>query len=101
MKRKPLKAPLAIGEVLENVLQRKGIAKKMAQYTVFEEWRNIVGETIARCAVPQKVQGSTLVVRAKNAAWANELAFMKPQILKKIRESSPDSLIEDIRFISR
>ncbi len=101
MKRKSMKEPLAIAGILEHVLQRKGIAKKMAQYNIFEEWKEIVGDTIAKCATPHKMQGNTLVVCAKNASWANELAFMKPQILKKIREKSPDSLIEDIRFISR
>ena len=96
-----MKEPLAIAGILEKFLQGKGITKKMAQYNVFEEWKEIVGDTISKCATPQKMQGNTLVVCAKNAAWANELAFMKLQILKKIREKSPDSQIADIRFISR
>ena len=44
------------------------------------------------------MQGNVLIVAAKNAAWAQELSFMKPMILKKIHEMMGGCEIEDIRF---
>jgi predicted nucleic acid-binding Zn ribbon protein len=98
MKRKKLKSPVAIAEVLEKVLKKQGIAKKIYQYGVFDAWVEIVGETIGKRSRPVKMQGDTLVVAAKNSVWANELSMMKPEILKKIREYYPDAVINDIRF---
>lgn len=93
-----MKSPAKASEILEGFLNQRGIKKKLVQYNVFEIWSDVVGPTIASRTEPRKMQGDTLVVGVKNAAWANELSFMKPLILKKIKERLPDAVITDIRF---
>ena len=93
-----MRQPEAISEILGNLLKRRGLARKMAQYEVFEIWEDVVGSTIAKQTTPQKMQGDILVVAVKSAAWAQELTFIKPLILKRIREKTPDAKIADIRF---
>jgi predicted nucleic acid-binding Zn ribbon protein len=98
MRRKKMKEAAQISEILMNVLKKGGLAKKVVQYSIFEIWEELVGETIAKRTTPKKMQGNTLVVAAKSAAWAQELSFMKPMILKKIRERFPDAFVTDIKF---
>ena len=98
MKRRPLKNPVSISEILGSVLKYRGLGKKIAQYSIFESWAQIVGPTISKQTTPKKMQGNVLIVAAKNAAWAQELSFMKPMILKKIHEMMGGCEIEDIRF---
>ncbi|MBI2092030.1 MAG: DUF721 domain-containing protein [Deltaproteobacteria bacterium] len=98
MRRKKMKEAARINDILASVLKNGGLAKKIVQYSIFEIWGELVGETIAKRAKPKKMQGNTLVVAAKSAAWAQELSFMKPMILKKIRERFPDAFVTDIKF---
>jgi predicted nucleic acid-binding Zn ribbon protein len=98
MKRKKMQHAEAVSTILSQVLKDKGIAKKIVQYSIFEVWEEIVGTTIAKHTEPLRVVGDTLVVKTKNPAWANELTFMKPEILKKIHKHIPDGSIKEIRF---
>lgn len=95
-----MRSPEAITGILDGILKQKGLTKKIQQYSVFEVWQEIVGPTLAKETTPRKMQGQTLVVQARNAAWAQELSFMKPMILKKIKEFVPDAEICDIRFVA-
>jgi len=95
-----MKSPEAISGILAGVLKHKGLLKKIHQYSVFEVWQKIVGPTIAKQATPKKMQGQTLVVQTKSASWASELSFMKPAILKRIKENVPDAEITDLRFVT-
>jgi len=98
MKRPRLKNPLPVANILDRMFKNKGFGKKLVQYSVFEIWSDVVGSTIAAKTTPRKMQGDTLVVTTTSAAWANELSFMKPVILKKIQEKIPEIEIKDIRF---
>ena len=99
-KREKMPRPEAISEILAGVLKGRGFDKKIKQYSVFNIWEDLVGPTISKQTEPQKVQGETLVVLAKNASWVQELSFMKGMMLKKIQEKIPNSGIVDIKFIS-
>lgn len=99
MRRPPLKRPLAIAEILESILKRRGLGKKLKQYSLFEIWNELVGPLLAKQTRPKRMQGNTLIVTAKSASWVQELFFMKPFIIKKIEENIPGAGITDIRFI--
>lgn len=57
-----------------------------------------MGEVIGRSTEISRIENGTLYVRTKNSVWRNELIFMKPAILKKIRENYPESGVDDIFF---
>jgi len=95
-----MKSPEAISGILQGVLKHKGFLKKIHQYSVFEVWQNIVGPTIAKQALPKRMQGKTLIVQAKSSSWASELSFMKPAILRRIREKVPEAEITDLKFVT-
>jgi predicted nucleic acid-binding Zn ribbon protein len=81
------------------MLKRKGLGSKLAQYALFEDWEQIVGVSLAEKTHPVKMQGNCLVIGTEHPAWIQELQFMKPKLLEKIRENFPKTTISDLRFI--
>lgn len=93
------RSPKTIQFVLERVLKRRGLDKKVAQYRFVEHWEEIVGEEIAKRAKPDRIQGSCLIVRVQSSVWAQELGFLKQVFLSRLKRylDSP-GMINDIRF---
>jgi len=87
-----------LGEILKKTLQAAGIAERLEKQSAITAWPEIVGQALAENAIPIKIDKDTLIVRAKSAAWRNELIFFKPQILAKIAERIGKDKIKDIVF---
>ena len=90
--------PTPLAQVLEKMLEKKGLGGKLAQYALFEEWEKIVGASLAAKTEPLKIQGHQLVIGVEHSTWIQELQFMKPKLLEKIREMFPETTIKDLRF---
>ena len=85
--------------VLERSFAHLRLDKKTERYIDFAKWADIVGETIANNASPDRFLGEqTLVVKVRNASWGQELSMQKQELLAKLREGFPNSVISDIRF---
>lgn len=85
-----------IGDVLTKVRSRK--LGKMKQYDLWLHWEEIVGPAVAKHAQPECWRNKTLVVKATNHAWIQELQFLRVEIMDKIRTLLPQTNIKDIRF---
>ncbi|MCC6955038.1 MAG: DUF721 domain-containing protein [Deltaproteobacteria bacterium] len=97
--------PKQIGDILDSALQHglrhTGIGARRNDFDVFRNWKAIVGEEVAGVTEPEKLQRrTTLVVRVFDSAWLQELALQKEALLEKIRVASPDSTINELRFLS-
>lgn len=89
------------GDILEKTLGLKRLSGKLARYQAFPEWPNIVGEEIANISLPEKItRGRVLVVRVVDAAWAQELALKKQELLNLLFAAKTGTLIQDITFIT-
>ncbi len=88
-----------LSELIREFTQQNGVSGKLRSYQVVGDWESIVGEAIARNTEISRLENGTLYIRAVNSTWRNELVFMKPAIMQKIREKYPDSGVVDIFFI--
>lgn len=75
----------------------KGIKKYQKER--FAYWEEVVGEKIAKVAVPVKNKKGVLFVKVEDAVWRFELTRRKDELLTKINEQSKKSIIKDIVFI--
>ncbi len=75
----------------------KGIKKYQKER--FAYWEEVVGEKIAKVAVPVKNKKGILFVKVEDAVWRFELTRRKEEILNKINEHSKKGIIKDIVFI--
>ncbi|MFH1736997.1 MAG: DUF721 domain-containing protein [Actinomycetota bacterium] len=88
----------SISDVLDALAGRLGIRKQLKRAQVINEWADIVGERIAKETRPDRIKGAVLFVACSGSVWAQELTFLKPEIIKKIRERVGPGIVADIRF---
>jgi predicted nucleic acid-binding Zn ribbon protein len=96
---KKKRRPKKLGDVMSDVLSHAGIADRIAQAAVIPDWRDLVGEQIARVTEPLSVttQG-TLFVAVKTNAWMTELSLLEPQLLRRLNQKTGRLSIKKIRW---
>lgn len=87
------------GTVLAAITSNPQWKNHMAVAHLYDDWAQIVGETIAQNSRVGRFHGSELTVFVNSPAWATQLGFMKEQMITKINEQIEDLEISDIRFI--
>ena len=67
---------------------------------LIKDWESIVGKMMAENTVPLKIKSKTLFINTKHAIFAQELGFLAPEILKKIKAQFPElsDKLEKIKF---
>jgi len=91
----------AVSSLLEGTFKAFHLKKKVASYSAFPHWEEIVGKEIAKVCVPEKiVRGNILVLRVLDAVWAQELSLRQNEILSALHAFPKGALIEDIRFVT-
>ncbi len=61
-------------------------------------WKEIVGEKIAERARPVDIIDGVLVVAVDHPAWGQHIKNTLPQIIQKIKTTSPETKIKDIKI---
>jgi predicted nucleic acid-binding Zn ribbon protein len=86
----------SLGAAIAKMLKTYKIEKPVRQNEVFFIWSDIVGEVIAKHAVPEKIAYNKLFVKVDSPIWRNELNFGKEEIRKKINKQLKDAQIKEI-----
>ncbi|MFH1826465.1 MAG: DUF721 domain-containing protein [bacterium] len=61
-------------------------------------WSEVVDERVGRHTEAIKISNRTLYVSTTSSAWAQELTFLKKDIVEKFNERAGQEVIYDIRF---
>jgi len=64
-------------------------------------WHAAAGEQIAAATNPARLTRGTLLVECESAVWAQELTYLGPEILERLRALDPDTPVERLRFVPR
>jgi predicted nucleic acid-binding Zn ribbon protein len=96
--RKRLKAPLSLRDILPQALKPQGMNLKVGLYQLEQKWPALVGELLDRKSRPLRLQGKRLFIGVAGSSWANEMEYLRPVLLEKIRKEMPELGITDIRF---
>jgi hypothetical protein len=67
------------------VLGRRAPVPDPVVSAVRERWAGVVGEAVARHAVPVRLSAGALVVACSSAAWSSELAMLAPTIAGRLQ----------------
>ncbi|MCY3705799.1 MAG: DUF721 domain-containing protein [Gammaproteobacteria bacterium] len=78
------RGPEKVGDVLERVLRRRGLAREMAYQKLLEDWPRLVGAGLARVTRARSVRNGVLVVEVPSSAWAMELNLRRRQIMARL-----------------
>ena len=91
-------SPQTLGSVIDALLHRLGIDRRLKQYSIVDDWPAIVGPQIAQVTSVDRIERNTLVVRVSAAPWRTELSFRKKEILEKVHAAMNSDVIHDIVF---
>jgi len=92
------RGPQAIGDVLVQLMARRGFAGVRRTATCEEAWRQAAGELAAGYSRVGAVRRGTLEVLVANSTLLQELTFQKQTLLETLGELLPDEKIRDLRF---
>lgn len=96
--RRKLKRPVALGEILQDVLKASKIDINLEMVKLCDLWDNTVGPVIARNAQPGAIKGGLLVVHVSGASWMHHLQFEKEELIQKLNDALEKAAISDMRF---
>ena len=90
--------PKAIGNILSELLARRGYARVQSGGACADAWNQAAGETIGANSRAGQVRRGVLDVLVANSTLIQELSFEKTRLLAKLAELVPDEQIRDLKF---
>ncbi|MEO5590613.1 MAG: DUF721 domain-containing protein [Gemmatimonadaceae bacterium] len=91
--------PVPIADVLGDFLARRGLAKRISQATVIDDWAEAVGARIAAVTRALSITpDGTLFVAVMSHAWMTELSLMEPVLLKALNSAERSEKVSKIRY---
>lgn len=92
--------PVPLAEAIKAYFRRVGLARRIGQAGVIEEWAALVGPQIAKVTAADSITpDGVLRIRVATAAWATELSLMTPQILARLN-TGRTGRIKSIRWMA-
>jgi predicted nucleic acid-binding Zn ribbon protein len=93
-----LPPPKAVGDVVSQLLARRGYAQVQSAAGCQDAWQQAVGEKLAPHTRAGSVRRGVLEVLVANSAALHEVAFVKAKIIKTLARLLPDQKIRDLRL---
>jgi predicted nucleic acid-binding Zn ribbon protein len=91
-----VKFPKALSSVLERTLATYGLKENAERYEALTHWAEIVGDQVASVAVPERIKGTSLIVRVESSVWKYELTMRSREILQKVHNFTGSNEITEI-----
>lgn len=92
------RGPVPIGNIVADLLSKRGLGRPQAATEIEEIWREVVGDGISPMTHCGKVNRQKLNVIVTNSIVMQELVFRKHEIVKAFNKKTGSNLITDIRF---
>ncbi len=90
-----------ISNILPKVAEKLGLDRRLNEQALFYLWPSILEEVYASRSIPLYIDNNYfLLVAVKDSSTAQELSFIKPKLIKKLKEVAKqlDLKIEGLRF---
>jgi predicted nucleic acid-binding Zn ribbon protein len=92
------RGPQAIGNVLSELMSRRGYARVQSAAAYDAAWREAAGPLAAAYTRVGQLRRGTLEVVVANSTLVQELGFQKQALLRDLAELLPDEGIDNVRF---
>jgi len=93
--------PKPVSHILEDVLQRFGLQKRLAERAVLSKWAEIVGTEIAAHSEAFDLADGVLTIEADHGVWRQELTLLMPMIVTKFNEMCGAGTVTEIQWRHR
>jgi predicted nucleic acid-binding Zn ribbon protein len=92
------RGPQSIGNVLAELMARRGFARLRSASALQAAWRDAAGELVGGHSRVVGVRRGKLEVIVSHSALVQELTFRKAALLAALAQALPDESIKDLRF---
>ncbi|ABK45816.1 hypothetical protein Mmc1_3330 [Magnetococcus marinus MC-1] len=66
---------------------------------IWKYWHRAISPHIAQHTEPVRLNKGVLTVRVDSASWAQELSFLKTELLEHLNRVLPEPLVADMKFV--
>lgn len=94
---RPSAEAVTSANLMGEVLARVGGSGRALEFRVFECYTRAVGAGLARRTRPERLAGTTLIVRVTSAALAHELTLLRGEILVRMAAEIGAETVTEIR----
>ena len=78
---------------IDSMLRKYGIDNAVAQNKALTEWEKAVGKTVAKNAVPEKVEHGVVIVKVSSPTWRQELYLQKKDIIEALGQQTQADIV--------
>lgn len=94
----PFGQPQPIGDILAELIARRGYARVRSAGACAEAWRQAAGQQLAAHTRATEVRRGVLEVLVSNSTLVQEIGFQKRALLDRLAELLPDENIRNLKF---
>lgn len=87
--------------LVRETTDKLGITSRVEQGMALLCWDEVVGRDISSHTEPSSIRKGTLFVDTDSAVWAQELSYMKSELIDKLNEKAGKEVVVNIRFKPR
>lgn len=96
----PFGKPVHLGQLLGNLVRKRGIAEQSSRHELDDVWRTVAGERIASKSYVRRLKSGVLEIGVTNGAILEELTcYLKHEILPGIQQKHPEPPINSLKFV--
>jgi predicted nucleic acid-binding Zn ribbon protein len=92
------RGPEKIGDIVAQLMARRGFARVQSAAAFQEAWRQAAGEVIAGFTRVGPCRRGKLEIIVANSTLVQELQFQKQSLVAALARLAPDENIKDLRF---
>jgi len=89
--------PPRIGRLLEGAIGSGGPERSIHSARLFHSWRSIVGAEVADRCTPTSLKAGVLRVKVTTPAWATELRYLAPEMIKRVNASLGGVVVKQVK----
>ena len=92
--------PAQLGQLLKNIVRRKGLAEESSADVLTTLWKKTAGERISSKTHVRRLRNGVLEIGVTNGAILEELtSYLRHELLPVLQEQHPEPKIENLKFV--
>ena len=96
----PFQKPARLGQLLQSLVRRKGLAEQSSGQELEQLWKNTAGERVAAKSYVRKLRSGVLEVGVTNGAILEELTcYLQHELLPAMQQKHPEPPINSLKFV--
>ena len=85
-----------LGDILNAALGRVADSDEGRAY---RGWARAAGDEVVAVTRPRRLSRGVLTVECESSTWSNELTYLTPVILERLRADDPTTPVAGLRFV--